>query len=98
MKGLVLTSYPELKHRATLTVFLVAALFSYDNALAQWSIPDELQTQASVLTELQLEFISSGTALKFIPEQQLKHEIATRDANMKSPLEMRTTCACYSMT
>ncbi len=47
---------------------------------AEWAIPDGLQAPLSVLSEEQLEFVSSGAILEFIPEQQLKHEVATRDA------------------
>jgi agmatinase len=59
------------------SAFLLAP---HESALAQWSIPDELGAQASVLNDEQLEFITSGAVLKFIPEQQLEHELATRDA------------------
>ena len=56
-----------------------------ESALGQWSIPGELQAQASVLTGEQLEFITSGAILEFIPERQLEHELATRDAdNLRS--------------
>ena len=47
----------------------------------EWSIPDELRARASVLNDEQLEFISSGAALEFIPQRQLEHELATRDAD-----------------
>jgi agmatinase len=47
----------------------------------EWSIPDGLRAQASVLNDGQLEFISSGAALEFIPQRQLEHELATRDAD-----------------
>jgi agmatinase len=56
-------------------------LLSVESALGQWSIPAELQAQASVLTREQLEFITSGAILEFIPERQLEHELATRDAD-----------------
>ena len=55
------------------------------SALGQWSIPEELQAQASVLNKEQLEFVTSGAILDFIPERQLEHELATRDAdNLRS--------------
>jgi agmatinase len=47
----------------------------------EWSIPDELRARASVLNDEQLEFISSGAALEFMPQRQLEHELATRDAD-----------------
>lgn len=65
---------------AVLTVLSMALLFSpFDPAHGQWSIPDDLSAQTSALNEQQLAFISSGAALDFLPEQQLKHEIATRN-------------------
>ena len=54
-------------------------LLSGGSALGQWSIPQELQERASALSGEQLEFISSGEILKFIPERQVEHELATRD-------------------
>ncbi len=69
-----------LTHGALLTI-CSAMLLSVESALGQWSIPDELQAQASVLNEEQIEFITSGAILKYIPERQLEHELATRDAN-----------------
>lgn len=62
------------------TLALTAFLSPYESALAEWPIPDELQTKAGELSEQQLEFISSGAVLDFIPEQQLVHELGTRDA------------------
>jgi agmatinase len=53
----------------------------FASAAAQWSIPDELRAQASVLNDQQLEFISSGAALEFMPQRQLEHELAARDAD-----------------
>ena len=50
-------------------------------AYADWSIPDELQTQASVLSDEQTQFIRSGAILEIIPERQLLHELASRDAD-----------------
>jgi agmatinase len=55
-------------------------LLGNGSALGQWSIPGELQAQVSGLTREQLEFITSGAILEFIPERQLEHELATRDA------------------
>src|SRR3990172_4885753 len=65
---------------APLTLCSAWLLLSVESALGQWSIPGELQAQASVLTREQLEFITSGAILEFIPERQLEHELATRDA------------------
>jgi arginase family enzyme len=62
-------------------VILLLALLSsiVQVAHAGWPIPDELQTQASVLSDEQTQFITSGAILKIIPERQLLHELATRD-------------------
>jgi len=61
--------------------FLLALLFlTSQYAHAEWSIPDELQTQASVLSDEQTQFITSGAILDIIPERQLLHELASRDA------------------
>jgi agmatinase len=54
-------------------------LLSAEKALGQWSIPEELRQKASALNEEQIEFITSGAILRFIPERQLEHELATRD-------------------
>ena len=70
-----------LTHGALLTICSAMLLLSVESALGQWSIPDELQAQASVLNDEQIEFITSGAILKYIPERQLEHELATRDAN-----------------
>jgi len=69
-----------LKHGALVTVFLATLVHPYESVLGQWPIPDELQAQVSKLTGLQLEFVTSGAVLEFIPERQLEHELATRDA------------------
>ena len=57
-----------LVHRALLAVCSAVLLLSVESALGQWSIPEELQAQASVLNREQLEFLTSGAILKFIPE------------------------------
>lgn len=56
-------------------------LFFAESALGQWSIPEELQAQASALNNDQREFVTSGAILDFIPQRQLEHELATRDAD-----------------
>jgi agmatinase len=56
-------------------------LLSLQATAGQWSIPDELRAQASVLNSRQLEFLTSGAVFKFIPERQLEHELANRDAS-----------------
>ena len=72
--------YPGFLNTVLVTLALTTFLSPYESALAQWPIPDQLQAKASELNEQQLEFINSGAVLGFIPEQQLEHELATRDA------------------
>jgi agmatinase len=68
--------------RPALVMPVLALLLSpFESAAAQWPIPEELRAQASVLNDEQLEFISSGAALEFMPQRQLEHELATRDAD-----------------
>ncbi len=66
-------------HTALITLILMCLLLPFQSALAQWAIPDELQTQVRSLDYDQVEFLTSGAVLKFLPRQQLEHELATRD-------------------
>ena len=50
-------------------------------ALADWSVPDELRSKVDALNERQRAFIESGAAIDIVPERQLIHELATRDAS-----------------
>ncbi|MCH7898449.1 MAG: hypothetical protein IIC62_03780, partial [Proteobacteria bacterium] len=61
------------------------------HAAAEWPVPDELQTQVNTLNDEQIEFITSGAVLKFIPERQLEHELATRAAT-------RPACTLFTLT
>ena len=70
-----------LAHCALVTILFALLLAPFEHALAQWAVPDELREAASVLNDEQTEFITSGDVLKFIPERQLEHELATRDAD-----------------
>lgn len=70
----------KLKNTALATLVVAFIGYPFQCVLGQWPIPDELQTQAGALSESQREFITSGAALEFIPEKQLEHELATRDA------------------
>jgi len=63
------------------TLILALLLSPFEKAAAQWSIPEELRASLSALNDEQVEFVSSGAALEFIPEWQLEHELATRDAD-----------------
>ncbi len=71
----------SLAHCALVTLSFALLIFPFERALAQWAIPDELREAISVLNDEQTEFITSGDVLKFIPERQLEHELATRDAD-----------------
>jgi agmatinase len=51
----------------------------FEGAHAQWTVPEELLEQVTALGDEQAEFIMSGAALTFIPQQQLEHELGTRD-------------------
>ncbi len=78
---------PSILMRCTLATLLMALLLPpFEVALGQWSIPDELQPQVSTLDNEQIEFITSGAAIKFIPQRQLEHELATRDAESMQTL------------
>jgi agmatinase len=68
-------------HIAPVTFFCLSLVIPCESALGQWPVPDELRASASTLNEQQLNFITSGAALDFVPERQLEHELATRDAN-----------------
>jgi len=66
-----MTSHDILTRCASITLFLALLLPPFDSALGQWSVPDELRAQVSVLNDEQTEFITSGAVLEFIPERQL---------------------------
>lgn len=64
-----------------ITLLLALLCPAAQGVFAEWSVPDELQTQASVLSDEQTLFITSGAIFKIIPERQLLHELASRDAS-----------------
>ena len=70
-----------LTHHALVTLIVALLLSPLENALGQWSVPDELQAAMNVLDDEQTGFITSGAVLEFIPQRQLEHELATRDAD-----------------
>jgi len=70
----------SIQTRFALFALLLAFMWPMRSAFSQWSVPDDLTQQMSVLTGEQTEFITSGTILEFIPARQLEHELATRDA------------------
>jgi arginase family enzyme len=55
------------------------ALLLVDNALAEWPVPEALQSQMAALNDEQRAFIISGAVLEYIPERQLEHELGARD-------------------
>ncbi len=68
-------------NRTLPAICLALLLLAAGSALGQWPIPEELQAQANALNDDQMEFVTSGAILDFIPERQLEHELATRDAD-----------------
>ena len=73
--------FPAYPVRCTVAVLLLALFLPpIETANAEWSMPSELLERVSKLNDEQAAFITSGAALKFLPERQLEHEIATRDA------------------
>ena len=72
---------PGILMRCALATLLLASLMPFlQSAHAQWAVPNELRAQVNTLSDEQIEFITSGSILKFIPQRQLEHELATRDA------------------
>ncbi len=76
-----MTSRPVVSNRILPAFYWVLLLLTAESALGQWSIPEELQAQASALNDDQMAFVTSGAILDYIPERQLEHELATRDAD-----------------
>lgn len=61
--------------------FVLALLvFPVAWALADWSVPEQFGDKIDALSEEQRTFITSGEAIKIVPERQLEHELATRDS------------------
>ena len=63
-----------------ITLLLVLLCPAFQSASADYTVPDELRSQFSALTDEQSRFVTSGEIFKVIPERQLLHELATRDA------------------
>jgi len=53
---------------------------------AEWPVPTALEGRIAALSEQQQAFLTSGKVLEFIPQQQLEHEIATREPELLSQL------------
>ena len=67
------------KNRGTHTFVLALLLIPFAGALGAWSVPKDLSDKVDALNKAQRAFITSGAAITFIPESQLKHELATRE-------------------
>ncbi len=62
-------------------VFLLTSLMlPFTGALGDWSVPEEFSDKVDALNAAQRFFITSGAAITIVPESQLKHELATREA------------------
>ncbi len=61
-------------------------LLTTQAAIAEWSVPEELQAQVESLSAEQREFIVSGAAIDIVPERQLIHELTTRDGESLAKL------------
>ncbi|MDJ0905846.1 MAG: arginase family protein [Woeseiaceae bacterium] len=67
--------------------FVVAMLvLPFAAANGEWTVPGDLASRVDVLNEAQQAFIVSGAVTNIIPERQLMHELATRDADSMAQL------------
>jgi agmatinase len=64
----------------------------------EWSLPKNLSEKILNLAPEQQAFITSGDALKFLPERQLIHEINTRDTDAVQVLINDLMAAAAEMT
>ncbi len=64
---------------AQCTLGFVLFFSSCGIALGDWSVPDEFRERLAVLNSEQAQFITSGSALEFVPEPQLENALAARD-------------------
>lgn len=65
--------------QTTLALILAFALLAGPEAGGAWAVPEVLRDKVSVLDAEQRQFLESGSALKYLPERQLRHELETRD-------------------
>jgi len=70
-----------LSRSALLAIVVALSLSAPEESRAQWSVPDELSEAVGTLTDEQTAFVTSGDILNYIPERQLEHELAVRDAD-----------------
>lgn len=72
---------PGIVARFALLAFCGTGLLApFDEAAADWTVPQNLQDAVDSLDDEQAAFVMSGDILDFIPERQLEHELETRDA------------------
>jgi agmatinase len=84
------------KNQGRLTL-LIALLLPFAGALGEWSVPQEFRSKVDTLDEVQRAFITSGAAIRFIPESQLEHELATREADSLAVLVNELIAAAAQM-
>ncbi len=80
MQGLIAGRAMRRNRLLKISAFCAAWLLAAGSVLGQWAIPEELRARVEALAENQRAFIASGAVLEFMPERQLAHELATRDA------------------
>lgn len=67
--------------------FVLALLaLPFAAANGEWAVPGDLASKVEALNEAQRTFVTSGAAIDIIPERQLTHELATRDADSMAQL------------
>ncbi len=67
------------KSRGTRLFLIFLLCLSAPGLAAEWKVPENLASQVQALDEDQRAFITSGAAIRIIPERQLIHELESRD-------------------
>lgn len=71
---------PGIVARLALVAFCGTGLLTpFNEAAADWTVPENLRDAVGRLNDEQAAFVTSGDILDFIPERQLEHELETRD-------------------
>lgn len=63
----------------TLALFVAFALLGASAASGEWTVPEAARQKVEALDAEQRQFLESGSVLKYLPEQQIEHELETRD-------------------
>lgn len=63
----------------SLALLVAFALLAASKADGEWAVPEALRDKVAALNVEQRQFLESGSALKYLPERQLRHELDTRD-------------------